>query len=303
MSLFTETVENWKDWARVFQNKAAFTPLAREIFRREGLPWTELSPLTPGTNGVFRCGDVVVKIFFPRESGLDPTADYHTELAAARQGAAWGIPTPPVLGHGMVKDRYDFYYLLTAYSPGKEAGDWLAGSSGKQQEHFVEQLQTLLARLHRPTGVLSPRDLRQEARENPRLKKLAPSLREEMLARLEGLELKGLVLTHGDLTGENLLVQEDGSLVVIDWADAHLAPAWYELGPLAFELFQGQGELLRLFAGADQEAFVERLLDCCCLHDFGADFLWNFWQREGAPEFGSLEEVRKLLEKKLAGAE
>ena len=98
-------------------------------------------------------------------------------------------------------------------------------------------------------------------------------------------------------------MQEDGSLVVIDWADAHLAPAWYELGPLAFELFQGQGELLRLFAGADQEAFVERLLDCCCLHDFGADFLWNFWQREGAPEFGSLEEVRKLLEKKLAGAE
>ena len=97
--------------------------------------------------------------------------------------------------------------------------------------------------------------------------------------------------------------REDGSLVVIDWADAHLAPAWYELGPLAFELFQGQGELLRLFAGADQEAFVERLLDCCCLHDFGADFLWNFWQREGAPEFGSLEEVRKLLEKKLAGAE
>ena len=124
-----------------------------------------------------------------------------------------------------------------------------------------------------------------------------------MLARLEGLELKGLVLTHGDLTGENLLVQEDGSLVMIDWADAHLAPAWYELGPLAFELFQGQGELLRLFAGADQEAFVERLLDCCCLHDFGADFLWNFWQRESAPELGSLGEVRKLLATKMAGAE
>ena len=120
-----------------------------------------------------------------------------------------------------------------------------------------------------------------------------------MLHRLEGIELGEIVLTHGDLTGENLLVKEDGSLVVIDWADAHLAPAWYELGPIAFELFQGRGELLRLFAGADREAFIERLLDCCCLHDFGADFLWNFWQREGAAEFRSLAEVRELLEKKL----
>ena len=133
-----------------------------------------------------------------------------------------------------------------------------------------------------------------------RLEKLTPSLREEVLHRLEGIELGEIVLTHGDLTGENLLVKEDGSLVVIDWADARLAPAWYELGPIAFELFQGRGELLRLFAGADREAFIERLVDCCCLHDFGADFLWNFWQREGVAEFRSLEEVRELLEKKLA---
>lgn len=37
--LFTETVENWKDWGRVFQSIPAFTPLAEEICRREGLPW------------------------------------------------------------------------------------------------------------------------------------------------------------------------------------------------------------------------------------------------------------------------
>lgn len=298
--LFTETVENWKDWGRVFQSIPAFTPLAQEICRREGLPFAGLSPLTPGTNGVFRCGDAVLKIFFPKESGLDPALDFHRELAVSQWAAEWGVSTPAVLGQGMVSDKYGFYYLITQYSPGKEAGPWLEEAAPAQRAEFVKRLRQMLETLNRPApGIFPWEDLKAQARTNKRLEKLTPSLREEVLHRLEGIELGEIVLTHGDLTGENLLVKEDGSLVVIDWADAHLAPAWYELGPIAFELFQGRGELLRLFAGADREAFIERLLDCCCLHDFGADFLWNFWQREGVAEFRSLREVRELLEKKL----
>ena len=37
--LFSETIQNWDDWGRVFQSIPAFTPLVREIFRREGLPF------------------------------------------------------------------------------------------------------------------------------------------------------------------------------------------------------------------------------------------------------------------------
>ena len=211
-----------------------------------------------------------------------------------------GVSTPAVLGQGMVSDKYDFYYLITQYCPGEEAGPWLEEATPAQRAEFVKRLRQMLETLNRPApGIFPWEDLKAQARTNKRLEKLTPSLREEVLHRLEGIELGEIVLTHGDLTGENLLVKEDGSLVVIDWADARLAPAWYELGPIAFELFQGRGELLRLFAGEGREAFIERLLDCCCLHDFGADFLWNFWQREGAAEFRSLREVRELLEKKL----
>ena len=299
-ALFTEAVESWRDWGRVYQSIPAFTPLAKEIFRREGLPWQPLSPLTPGTNGVFRSGDLVVKIFFPKESGLDPAVDFFTEAAASRQALAWGIPTPPLEAQGQIADKYLFYYLITRYSPGKEAGDWLAQASPRQRKRFVERLRELLSRLNRPTEVLPVRDLKQAARNNFRLEGLTPSLRQEVLARLERLDLGEPVLTHGDLTGENLLVQEDGSLVVIDWADAHRGPAWYELGPAAFELLRGDGSLWRLFAGKDREEFAERLLDCCCLHDFGADFLVQFAQREGEEPFQSLEEVRNLIRKKMA---
>lgn len=298
--LFTETVENWKDWGRVFQSIPAFTGLAQEVCRREGLPWVGLSPLTPGTNGVFRCGDAVLKIFFPKESGLDPAPDFHRELAVSQWAAKAGVSTPAVLGQGMVSDKYDFYYLVTQYCPGEEAGPWLEEAAPAQRAEFVKRLRQMLETLNRPApGIFPQEDLKAQARTNKRLEKLTPSLREEVLHRLEGIELGEIVLTHGDLTGENLLVKEDGSLVVIDWADAHLAPAWYELGPIAFELFQGRGELLRLFAGEGREAFIERLLDCCCLHDFGADFLWNFWRREGVGPFQSLEEARELLVKKM----
>lgn len=300
--LFTHTIRSWRDWGRVFQNIPAFTPLAREICRREGLPWAELTPLTPGTNGVFRCGEAVLKIFFPKESGLDPALDFSTELAAARQAASWGVPTPPVLAHGCLQDKYRFYYIATRYSPGKEAGPWLRDATPAQQAAFVERLRQLLPQLHRPTQALPRRDLRQEARVNFRLEKLAPSLREEVLARLEGLPLEPAVLTHGDLTGENLLVQEDGSFVVIDWADAHLAPAWYELGPLAFELLAGEGRLWRQLAAGAEELFVERLLDCLCLHDFGPDFLTNLAHRQGRAGFRSLGEVRQVLEENWRGA-
>ena len=297
--LFTETVENWKDWGRVFQSIPAFTPLAQEICRREGLPWVGLSPLTPGTNGVFRCGDAVLKIFFPKESGLDPALDFHRELAVSQWAARRGSP-PRGAGPGMVSDKYDFYYLVTQYCPGEEAGPWLEEATPPSSGLWWRVCGVCWPARTGPRRGSSPGGPEGPGSDKQAPGKLTPSLGgRSVLHRLEGMELGEIVLTHGDLTGENLLVKEDGSLVVIDWADARLAPAWYELGPIAFELFQGRGELLRLFAGEDREAFIERLLDCCCLHDFGADFLWNFWQQEGAAEFQSLAEVRGLLEEKL----
>ena len=75
---FSETVESWQDWGRIYQSIPTFEPLVKEIFRREGLPWEPLSPLTPGTNGVFRCGNLVVKVFYPKEAGENPALDFST---------------------------------------------------------------------------------------------------------------------------------------------------------------------------------------------------------------------------------
>ncbi len=294
--LFTEPIASWQDWGRVFQSLEAFTPLAREIFRREGLPFAPLQGLTPGTNGVFRSGPYVVKIFFPKEAGMDPRPDFENEAAVCGRLTEWGVSTPPLRARGVISDKYEFHYLITEYCEGEEAGPWLLSASPGQRADFVRRLKELLAQINRPAqGLIPPIDLLGRALENPRLLDLPPALREEVRARARGLALGERVLVHGDLTGENLLVGKDGRLTLIDCADACLGPAWYELAPIVFELFGCRGELLGLFAGEDKGAFTERVLDAVCLHDFGAHMLRDAPRREGLPPFSSLEEARRFL--------
>ena len=85
--LFNEPIHNWNEWGAIFQSIEAFTPLAREIFRRERLAFSGLENLTPGTNAVFRAGDYVVKIFAAKESGFDSHAAWSRK---------WTIPMNPL---------------------------------------------------------------------------------------------------------------------------------------------------------------------------------------------------------------
>lgn len=294
--LFHETIENWNDWGRVFQSIPAFSPLVREIYRRENLPWEPLQSLTPGTNAVFRVGNTVAKVFFPKESGLDPFPDFHNESAVCGWLTEKSIPTPRLLAQGKLRDKYEFHYIITEYCQGTEAGDWLQTAPPPRKAAFVRQLKDILCKLNIPAdGLIAPVDLLKRAAENPRLSELPAALAEDLRNRARSLDLSQKVLVHGDLTGENLLVDEQGTVMVIDCADACLAPAWYELGPVVFELFRCDPVLLRAFAGNSRETLVERTLDAVSLHDFGADLLREAARRAGIPMFGRLSDVKKFL--------
>lgn len=280
--LFLETIESWDDWGRVFQSIPAFEPLVWEICRREGLSCEKISNLTPGTNAVFRVDQCVIKIFAPKESGLDASLDCATELAVCELLTKEGIPSPRLLAHGVLADRYEFSYLITDYFPGQEAGGLLPAYSPVQKKAFAASLTALLRRLNRPVGDLLPAvDLVDRAVTNPRLKELPPALQKELTARARRVDLSAPVLVHGDLTGENLLIDNEGRTVVIDCADACLAPACYELPPIVFELFRCDSILLRTFAKETAaEHFAEQVLDGLCLHDFGASILREWAKRE-----------------------
>lgn len=139
------------------------------------------------------------------------------------------------------------------------------------------------------------------ALDNPRLERLPVSLRDEIAERAARLNLADPVLVHGDLTGENILIGADNRPIIIDCADACLAPWWYELAPLVFELFHCRGDLLRLFEDTDPEVFVEQVMDAVCIHDFGANMLWDTAARERIPCFSHLAEVKDFLMDRMCG--
>ena len=110
--LFTEYIESWADWARVYQSIPAFEPMICCIFRKEGLPPAAVTHLTPGTNAVFRVGGYVIKIYAPASAGFDQSADRQTELFAAAHAQALGVKVPDIVAHGVLNDRYPFAYLI-----------------------------------------------------------------------------------------------------------------------------------------------------------------------------------------------
>ena len=92
-TVFEKTIDGWQSWGDVYTDCAAFAPLVRAIYAREGLPVPEeIGGLTPGTNAVFRCGDTVVKIFAPPESGFDSARDFAVEKAMLAYAQAQGAP-------------------------------------------------------------------------------------------------------------------------------------------------------------------------------------------------------------------
>ena len=81
-----------------------------------------MEPLTPGTNAVFRIGSRVIKLYAPRETGMDQSPDRLTELRASRLALERGVRAPSVLAEGICRDRYEFAYLVTEYIGGPDLG-------------------------------------------------------------------------------------------------------------------------------------------------------------------------------------
>ena len=67
--LFNADIHDWPSWSKVFQSIEAFEPLIKYIFSKHKLLFSAIEKLKPGTNGVFKVGAYVVKIFAPKESG------------------------------------------------------------------------------------------------------------------------------------------------------------------------------------------------------------------------------------------
>lgn len=278
--LFHENITNLEDWSNVFQNKTAFTPLAREIFAQCGLLFPGLENCTPGSNAVFRAGPYLLKIFAPEESKIGGEGEFLAETYGLERAQKLGVSAPRILAWGVIHDRYVFRWLLLEWvegallahaAPGLSDGDWKA--LGAQLRQAVERLDT-------PCPPFHDRALQGRLAEE-RWKLFPETFRRERAAFLENWKPE-TVFVHGDLNADNLLVTADDRLVLIDFADCRTAPFETELAALMCDGFRFPAAWLGGFLGeSDRAQTAQALVRGLLLHDYGA---WIIRDRVAAPE-------------------
>lgn len=298
MLLFSETISNWADWGKVFQSIPAFSPLIRHILSREHLPPAEIENLTPGTNSVFKVGKLVVKIFSPPESGLDGIQDMRTEIFAMDFAVSQRVSAPRVLAQGVVEDKYRFGYLVMDYVEGRQFSDAVKQMPLAEKRRAGHALARLTARMNVPCPPFNGVEAIPAALTEKRWEKYPESFLQDRLDLIQKRAYGPPVFVHGDLNGDNILLDCQGNLSIIDFADAVLAPKLYEDALAAVELFHFDAALLQGYFGEYQPDELARLcLEGLLIHPFGANVLAE--HVAPPPELSSVEDLYRRIRERI----
>ena len=160
---------------------------------------------------VYREGNVIVKAFTPSH----PMSDVYNEAYIHACVEDAGVPVPKLLGVSMLNGGWA---ISMEYVAGKTLSE-LAQENPDRIDEYLEKLVDIQLEV----GGYRVRHLR-----NTRMKmedsiktltEIDPSTRYELLQRIHGMAQHSK-LCHGDLVPSNIVIKEDGSWCVLDWAHA-----------------------------------------------------------------------------------
>lgn len=297
--LFQPVIDGWASWSKVYQNLSVFRPLAEEIFRREGLAFSEPSHCTPGTHAVFRVGAFLLKIYAPPSAGMS-AGDAQRELWGLKAACGLGVPVTRPVASGCLADRYPFRYLITAYVDAPSFQAVRDNMTAAEKYELAKRLRQITDKLHMRVSAPYPVDILKTAAENRRWHAFPENFRRELPQYWSRLDLGPLYLVHGDLNPDNLLLCPEGPLL-LDFGDSLAAPLCYEEAVVAAELFRFQPDFMRgYFCGQTAGQVAELCFQGLLLHDFGANILCDRFG--GSAAFQSLADLKKLLYQRVSKA-
>jgi serine/threonine protein kinase len=297
--LFKRDIYDWNSWGAVFQSIEAFRPLIEAIFIKEGLlGYDHLSNLTPGTNGVFKAGGYVIKIFAPKESGANTDADYHTELNSMKRAIEKGINTPRVIAASYIEDKYLFRYLIMDYIEGQEAGSIIKNYSFHQKIDFVNKLKENLHKINtHPAEEIDTELIKNRAIDNKRWEKFSDTVKAQRENLLRAYELSSPVYVHGDITADNVMIDSEDNIFIIDFADSTIAPVEYEYPSIVFDLFDSDKEMVyELTKDMYYDDFIEKLFMGILLHQYGDVFVNIIYNKCTDKDISKLTDIYEIKE-------
>jgi hygromycin-B 7''-O-kinase len=234
-------------WRALRRDLAGQRRAFEAIAARHGLAVSELSPLDKGTHLVWATGRSVIKLFVPL---WNEDASLETRLLEMVSGT--GLPVPQLEGLGEFEG---WRYVVMSRVPGEHLGvAWRGlddGGRSRLAAHLGETMAALATVLRER---LEDRAITQEALIAERFERILSDQRErggdealdvelrQFLAEMPPLLPSEDVVLHADLTDDNVLVSGDRVAGIIDFADAFVGPATYELAAPACFVTRGSPE-------------------------------------------------------------
>ena len=161
---------------------------------------------------VYDCGDTVVKVF----NGAKPAADIFAEATKIARAEQAGINVPELIE---VSKSGVNWAISTKKVEGTTLREQLKANPEREDE-ILDQLINLELDVHAHKSPLMGRQKDKLTRMiNAAADIIGEAQRYELLHALEGMPNHNKVC-HGDFVPSNIIVREDGSMCICDWAHA-----------------------------------------------------------------------------------
>lgn len=178
------------------------------------LPETKTELVRRGNKVVYDLGDKIAKVF----NETKPVSDVFNEALNLARINECGIRSPKALEVTKLEGDEAGWALITTKIPGVTLAEKIEAEPQRFGE-YLEQFVDLQIEIHGYTSPLLNRQDDKYARMINSLEAINATTRYNLLERLDGLK-KGTAVCHGDFNPSNVIVSEDGTLSVCDWAHA-----------------------------------------------------------------------------------